>query len=107
LHCHADCPIGSRPWVPWRLHKRFCHVRRLEYTNCADDADVILYTVEGGGHTWPGGKHLPESMIGRTTRNINATKSDVGVLRPASAWTELRREAIVSGATSRLVSGGK
>lgn len=49
-------------------------VRRLEYTNCAENADVILYTVEGGGHTWPGGKPLPESMVGPTTRDINATR---------------------------------
>jgi len=34
---------------------------------------VILYTVEGGGHTWPGGKPLPEWIVGRTTREINAS----------------------------------
>jgi polyhydroxybutyrate depolymerase len=49
-------------------------VRRLVYTNCAENADVILFTVEGGGHTWPGGKPLPERMIGRTTNEINATR---------------------------------
>ena len=49
-------------------------VRRLAYTNCAQNAGVILYTVEGGGHTWPGGRPLPESMVGLTTREINATK---------------------------------
>jgi polyhydroxybutyrate depolymerase len=49
-------------------------VRRLAYTNCAENADVILYTVEGGGHTWPGGMPLPERMVGRTTREINATR---------------------------------
>ncbi|MGH8244971.1 MAG: extracellular catalytic domain type 1 short-chain-length polyhydroxyalkanoate depolymerase [Gammaproteobacteria bacterium] len=48
-------------------------VRRLAYTNCAENADVILYTVEGGGHSWPGGKPLPEWLVGRTTREINAT----------------------------------
>lgn len=48
-------------------------VRRLEYTNCAENADVILYTVEGGGHSWPGGKPLPEWFVGRTTGEINAT----------------------------------
>ncbi len=31
-------------------------VRRLAYTNCGENADVILYTIEGGGHTWPGGE---------------------------------------------------
>lgn len=35
---------------------------------------MILYTVEGGGHTWPGGKSLPEWMVGRTTRDISATQ---------------------------------
>jgi polyhydroxybutyrate depolymerase len=49
-------------------------VRRLAYANCAENADVILYTVEGGGHTWPGGKPLPERMVGRTTREINASR---------------------------------
>ncbi|HEV2352300.1 MAG TPA: PHB depolymerase family esterase [Terriglobia bacterium] len=48
-------------------------VRRLTYSNCAENADVILYTVEGGGHTWPGGKPLPEGLVGRTTREISAT----------------------------------
>jgi polyhydroxybutyrate depolymerase len=49
-------------------------VRRLAYTSCADNADVILYTVEGGGHTWPGGKHLSESIAGRTTDDVNASR---------------------------------
>ena len=48
-------------------------VTRRTYTNCADDAAVVLYTVEGGGHTWPGGKPLPEWFVGRTTRSIDAT----------------------------------
>lgn len=33
-------------------------VARLEYTSCANDADVVLYTVHGGGHTWPGGERM-------------------------------------------------
>ena len=49
-------------------------VRRLAYTNCAGNADVILYTVEGGGHTWPGGKDVAEWIAGRTTRDISASK---------------------------------
>lgn len=49
-------------------------VRRLAYKHCAENADVILYTVEEGGHTWPGGKALPERWLGRTTREINATR---------------------------------
>jgi polyhydroxybutyrate depolymerase len=48
-------------------------VTRRAYTNCADDAAVVLYTIQGGGHTWPGGTPLPKWFVGRTTRSINAT----------------------------------
>jgi len=48
-------------------------VTRLEYTSCADDAAVVLYTIRGGGHSWPGGKPLPEWFVGRTSRSIDAT----------------------------------
>jgi polyhydroxybutyrate depolymerase len=49
-------------------------VTRLEYTNCADDAAVVLYTVQGGGHSWPGGKPMPEWLVGPTSRSIDATR---------------------------------
>ena len=49
-------------------------VTRLEYTNCADDAAVVLYTIRGGGHSWPGGKPIPEWMVGPTSRSIDATR---------------------------------
>jgi len=48
-------------------------VDRLEYTGCADDAAVVLYTIRGGGHTWPGGGPLPEWMVGPTSHGIDAT----------------------------------
>ena len=48
-------------------------VTRLEYTNCADDAAVELYTIKGGGHTWPGGQPLPAWFVGRTSSTIDAS----------------------------------
>ena len=48
-------------------------VTRRAYTNCADDAAVVLYTIMGGGHTWPGGKPLPEWFVGPTSRSIDAS----------------------------------
>src|SRR5438552_2915673 len=48
-------------------------VTRLEYTKCADDAAVVLYTIRGGGHTWPGGQPLPEWFVGRTSNSIDAS----------------------------------
>jgi len=39
-----------------------------------DGYEVVLYAIEGGGHTWPGGQqYLPERLIGRTTRNLDAS----------------------------------
>jgi polyhydroxybutyrate depolymerase len=49
-------------------------VTRREYTNCAGDAAVVLYSIEGGGHTWPGGKALPEWFVGPTSRGLDATR---------------------------------
>jgi polyhydroxybutyrate depolymerase len=44
------------------------------YSGCADSTEVILFKVEGGGHTWPGGlQYLPEAIIGRTSRDFNAS----------------------------------
>jgi polyhydroxybutyrate depolymerase len=48
-------------------------VTRRAYAGCADDAAVVLYTVRGGGHTWPGGAPLPEWFVGRTTHTVDAT----------------------------------
>jgi polyhydroxybutyrate depolymerase len=48
-------------------------VTRLEYTNCADGATVVLYTVHGGGHTWPGGGPVPEWFAGTTSHSIDAS----------------------------------
>lgn len=42
---------------------------------CPEDAEVIFYTVEGGGHTWPGaGFMLPEDPFGPTDMSINASE---------------------------------
>jgi polyhydroxybutyrate depolymerase len=49
-------------------------VTRLEYGDCADGASVVLNTVIGGGHTWPGGKPLPKWYLGSTSNSIDATR---------------------------------
>jgi polyhydroxybutyrate depolymerase len=48
-------------------------VSGIQYTNCDDNADVIFYTIDGGGHTWAGGFPLPESIVGKTSTDIEAT----------------------------------
>lgn len=49
-------------------------VTRRAYPNCADDAAVVLYTVKGGGHSWPGGMRLPEWFVGSTSNGVDATE---------------------------------
>jgi polyhydroxybutyrate depolymerase len=49
------------------------NVTRRIYTGCADAADVVLYTIRGGGHDWPGGRPLPEWLCGPASRGIDAT----------------------------------
>ncbi len=60
-------------------------VTRLEYTNCADGAAVVLYTIQGGGHAWPGGRRMPEWIFGRTSSSIDAT---------SEMWTFFRGHAL-------------
>jgi polyhydroxybutyrate depolymerase len=50
-------------------------VTRLEYRDCADGAAVVLFTTQGGGHTWPGGKPLPEWIVGPNTNSVDATRT--------------------------------
>lgn len=48
------------------------NVSSQQFTNCA--GEVIFYTIEGGGHNWPGGKPLPGFITGATTQEIDATQ---------------------------------
>ena len=50
-------------------------VRCEVYSGGREGAEVILYVIEGGGHTWPGGiPYLPERIIGRTSRQMDASE---------------------------------
>jgi polyhydroxybutyrate depolymerase len=45
------------------------------YTPCAASSEVVLYRIEGGGHTWPGAPDvLPKALVGETNRSINASE---------------------------------
>ncbi len=50
-------------------------VQRETYGTCQGGSAVVLYTIAGGGHTWPGGlQYLPAALIGKTSRDIDATQ---------------------------------
>jgi polyhydroxybutyrate depolymerase len=48
------------------------HVREQRYSGCEGE-DVILYVIEGGGHTWPGAED-DAGGVGPTTHEINASE---------------------------------
>jgi polyhydroxybutyrate depolymerase len=49
-------------------------VRLESYKNSAGRVMVILYAVEGGGHTWPGGpQYIPEAVVGTISFDIDGS----------------------------------
>jgi polyhydroxybutyrate depolymerase len=74
--------LGAEEWVSLWAQGNGCdsepeaippqgEVHGVRYVQCDDNAEVILYTIEGGGHTWPGGFPIP---VGRTSKDIDATE---------------------------------
>ena len=45
------------------------------YSRCAEGSEVVFCSIDGGGHTWPGGKgyKIPGFDIGPVTKDINAS----------------------------------
>ena len=46
----------------------------IRYSGCEQGAEVVFYTLAGGGHSWPGGEPLPEWITGPTSQAIDATR---------------------------------
>ena len=47
-------------------------VRHTDFAECRERRAVELYTIEGGGHTWPGGPPVGR-LVGRVSRELDAT----------------------------------
>lgn len=47
--------------------------RGVRYTGCDAGVEVVLYTIDGGGHTWPGGVPIP--LVGKTSRDVDASET--------------------------------
>ncbi len=54
-------------------------VHEVRHTQCRDGAEVALYSVEGGGHAWPGGdgSALPELVVGVTSTDLDTTEEQL------------------------------
>ena len=61
------CPIIPRK-------EEVGNIVRETYSDCKNNTEVILYTIKGGGHSWPGGKEgLKYGNADLPTQEINAT----------------------------------
>jgi poly(3-hydroxybutyrate) depolymerase len=63
------------------------HVTQVAYLACRRNADVVMYLVEGGGHTWPGSAAMIPLVpaLGPVTFEIDRRHADVALLRALSA----------------------
>ncbi len=43
----------------------------MRYTDCKNSTEIVFYTIEGGGHAWPGGR---PTFVGKTSRDIHASQ---------------------------------
>jgi len=73
---HNKCPVKPTAMFEIDTDKNDgTKILVQEYENKDTGVAVVLYRVEGGGHTWPGAKqYLPEYFIGKTNHDINATQ---------------------------------
>lgn len=46
----------------------------IRYTNCSSDGEVRLCTLEGGGHTWPGGPDIFPPAFGPLSLDLDASR---------------------------------
>jgi polyhydroxybutyrate depolymerase len=68
-HCDSTPVINNLP----DKQNDGTFITKEAYTNPATGIKVIGYTVNNGGHTWPGGtQYLPKFLIGTLSHNMNA-----------------------------------
>jgi polyhydroxybutyrate depolymerase len=82
-----NLPFPSIPeWVEAQARRYGCtsapqalppqgQVKGFQYSDCATGAEVVFYSIAGGGHAWPGGDPLPRFIVGHTSADIDATQS--------------------------------
>ena len=70
--CSADPDIS---WLADVDPEDGTRIRKKVYSQCNQGVRVILYEIQGGGHTWPGGpQYLPEWMIGINSKDLDAAE---------------------------------
>lgn len=77
--------LPAPSWAVWWAEHNQCaaskavaqasEINRTDYQDCSQGAEVVFYTIQGGGHTWPGDPSSTDSPEwGYTTHQIDATR---------------------------------
>lgn len=75
----AGCTGTTATLLPDVTDDDGTRVRVERGTGCAPAAPVTVYSVVAGGHTWPGGRqYLPAAVVGRTSRDLDASEAILG-----------------------------
>jgi len=70
---HNGCSDVETSMIPDFVPSDGSRIERRKATGCQQDTKVELFVVHGAGHTWPSGwQYLPESLVGPTSRDIDA-----------------------------------
>jgi polyhydroxybutyrate depolymerase len=80
-------------------------VKVSTYYNCADSSEVILYTIVGGGHSFPGG-NIPDRplILGRKNNDINAAEVIWKFFKVHNRHTGPGRSNSIPGATQHTTT---
>ena len=91
-HTHGRCVSLAAASSFWRNHDQTSstpvsadlpddahdgtRVHRDVYGGGQQGTEVVIYTIAGGGHTWPGGpQYLPVLLVGKASKNLEATQT--------------------------------
>lgn len=86
------CPTTAMTTDPYPSSNASSVVKKDYYGLCRDSSEVVLLTVDGGAHTWPG------VAWGGATMDINASEE---------IWAFLKRHRLGQGAATRESSPGR
>ena len=73
---HNNClEMPQISWPPDTDPHDGTRIKKISYRQCRQGVEVILFEIQGGGHTWPSGyQYLPEHLIGKTSRDIDGAE---------------------------------
>ena len=72
-HCQGN---GDTTNLPDKDPNDDTRINKTHFTDCYSGSEVVFYSIEGGGHTWPGSNIKPRlrRISGNVSRDMNASE---------------------------------